>query len=633
MKSSLAILPAAASAAGGFGLAWVIAGYSLSTPNHPGNSGASSSSSILAHPVQPHAASQNSGEPLILQFRTALNLLGIPGLWAEELAACDVSGFPALLERIKALPARQRKHMTEFLLGRWVELDPVGGADLLESTRGHQDGDLTDFLRHWARVDSPAALAKAEHCGPTQLSRTLRDRAVLDPEELLQWLGQRPDLNPITLLDSGSDENRRAWQRLSEQDPQRMLAWSRQVPEDKLNHGLLQDLAAALAKTDPEQALAWAKSLKDTARSHAALAGAAAVLAASDPERALQIAAEMKPSGSYDPAQLQYQIARKLDLSDAAEVLGWVEQLPVSAFRSALTKGMVVKQLEIDPAKAFALAASLGPEAGMMHFIEIPGGMATSPEAARVVLEAAAAAGNSSLRETASKEALLRWMEISPASLADYLRDRMDTPLMQSMKEHLQAGLGVQQMRDGAADPALSEITKFTHAAFVKELAVEHPEKAIAELDKMEDPETRRELTKEMADNWARYNRTAVMDWAAGLQDPVDQASAWRAAAAAWTKEDSWQASQWVAGLPQGQGRDAAVQAMTSEISRTDPDLAWNWALSMTDPNLRSEALSVAALSWRMKDPASLQAVLHDPALPAAERVKVMEKLRATEVP
>ncbi|MES2709448.1 MAG: hypothetical protein V4726_22810 [Verrucomicrobiota bacterium] len=615
------------SAAGSFGLVSLISPMPM--PRGGGLEDLRISRDIvsLTDQEEPGNAALNSARPLVSRFRTVLELLGIPGSWAEELAAADTGGFPALLERMKDLPARQRECLRELLFGRWAELDAAGGAALLA---GYPlKNDLTDFLRIWSRLDFEAAAVKAEEHGPDQLRRTARDHALLDPQGLLRWLENRPDLNPITLFDSDSRENPEALKRLSAQDPARMLAWSREVPEDKLKPGFVQDLAAGLAKADPEKALEWAKSLKDTARSHAALAGAAGVLAARDPLRALRIAAGMQASGSYDPLNSQYEIARKLDLSNVDQIQGWLAQLPPSVFRSALTRKMVRDQLDRDPGRAFALAALLGSEAGMLNRAEIPMAMANSPEEARKLLDAAAGAAGSSLRDTLSREALLRWMEVSPSSLADYLKGRMDTPLMQSMRESLQAGLGVQKMLTGAADPALSEVIGYSRAAYVKELAVVNPDQAAAELGQVADPVARHQLAAEIADRWAKYNRTGVMDWAAGLQDPVDQAAAWRAVSEAWTREDSWQASNWISSLPAGPGRDAAVQAMTSEISAADPDLAWSWARSMTDPALRAEALASAAESWRRKDPAALEAALNDPALTAAERGRVVEKLQA----
>lgn len=561
-------------------------------------------------------------------MRVALEVLGISGGdWAERLAEEDAAGFPALLKRMEGLPARQREELRGLLFGRWAELDPVGAAARLaeEPLRN----DLTDFLRHWARLDFRSAAAWAEEAGPDLLRRTARDHALLDPQDFLHWLAGRPELNPVTLFDSDSKENLRALRRLTERDPRRMLVWSRALPEEKLKPEFLRDLGSGMARIDHDKAMEWARSLSGAARSDAALAGVAGELAARDPRRALEIAAAMKASVSYDPAESQHRIIQKLNLADAGQMRTLLAGLPESALRQALAKRVTIEQLAVDPAKAFSMAAELGPEAGMMHRIEIPWGMAVSEESARGLLEAAAGAPASSLRDTAAREALMRWMEISPASLAAYLKGRMDTPFLASMREALQAGMGVMRMRDGTVDPALREAVGFSGAAYVRELADGYPHQAAAALDQVEDPAARHRLTGEIADQWARWDRAGVMEWAAGLPDPADQAAAWRAVSEAWTREDSWQASHWISGLPAGPGRDAAVRAMTTEISGSDPDLAWRWALTMNDSAQRADSLAAAAASWRDRDPAALESALADPALPAAERARVLERLRA----
>lgn len=236
---------------------------------------------------------KHSGADLARLLRSQLTLLGLDPAWADSLSAANASGFPDLLEKVKRLPAGQREALLPLLLGRWAELDAAGGVEFFQSEK--DDDTLSALLREWSRMDFPAAAAKAGEIGGKVLRRTLRDKALTDPADLIAWLAGRPDLNPLTLFDSDSEDNARALKALSETDPDQMLAWTRQVPEDKWDTDLIADLAARLASRNPDDAVAWAKSLKDPARSALALAGAAKFLAATDPDRAVSLLQGLPP--------------------------------------------------------------------------------------------------------------------------------------------------------------------------------------------------------------------------------------------------------------------------------------------------------------------------------------------------
>lgn len=122
-------------------------------------------------------------------------------------------------------------------------------------------------------------------------------------------------------------------------------------------------------------------------------------------------------------------------------------------------------------------------------------------------------------------------------------------------------------------------------------------------------------------------DRSELKNWAANLEDASVQAAAWKSIAADWVKEDSWQASEWIAQLPDGKGRDSAVLSLAERIQKTDPDLAWKWGLSMGDPELKTQALSAAAASWRDKNPEALAQAMNEGNLTETERQAISEKL------
>lgn len=558
-------------------------------------------------------------------FRTALELEGIDSSWAESLAAADAAGFPALLERMgTAGKENQRDWLRELLLARWVMLDPLGGAEFFKSKKDEKN--LSILFCQWQRLDFEAAVAGAGEYGDQYLRRTLRDKGLTDPKGLMAWLAaERPDLNPLTLFNSGAEDAVKVLMRLAEADPSRMLAWARLAPGELANKGIevsypefARRFAALLAKTRPDEAIAWAKSLPESARSAEALAGAAQTLAVSDPARALEILKNL-PAGGEVP----WQVLGAIDVTDPARAKALAESLPKGEMRAWLMANTKVTLLGKDPAKAFALADSLGPEEGLSDGV-YPPEEARTPEGARRLTDAALEAGDSTFRDTAVKEVLLAWMEKDSASLADYLKGKMDTPLLVSMKESLQGGLALQQILYGQADPALLGEIGLPPQAMVKALRNIDPARAVEILKTMDHPEPAM-----VSDIVLRLESGEAMALADSLKSPEAQAAVWKTLTVRGMNEDSHRTSEWIATLPAGQGRDTAVLAMTQEIQKSDPDLAWGWALSMTEPDLKAQALTTAARAWNRRDSASLQQALNDSHLTPAERGAVEEKLKS----
>ncbi|MES2709436.1 MAG: hypothetical protein V4726_22750 [Verrucomicrobiota bacterium] len=567
-----------------------------------------------------------TGPALAAQFRALLSQLGLDPSWAEGLAAGDTSGFPDLLERMKALPDARKGPLRDFLLGRWAALDPVGGVAFFQS-RKDEDG-LADLFRQWQRLDFPAAAARAGEYGGKILPRTLCDKALLDPAGLLAWLADRPDLNPLSLFSSESEENSKALSRLAEAGPDKMLSWLRQLPEDKWDRGLVKILAAQLAKNGPDEAVAWARLIKDAKQSDAALTGVAGALAAASPERALSLLAALPEAEDYEGRSSLMEAMAKIKVRDGARAAELVKGMPAGEARAVLRHLALGQLLESDPAAAFRLSETPGMEQGVSWLSGNLSASAQTPESARRILEAAGEAKDSVYRESVAKEALVNWLEKEPASLAAYLREKGGTPLLGGLRQDIQKALAVQQWRDGGADPELLAIVGLPRAVLVESRTMENPAAAARGLESLEDPAARQRLAGGITKEYVLQDRGGAMAWAETVKDPELQATVWKAIAGNWVEEDSWQASQWIARLPEGQGRDGAVLAMAGGISKTDPDLAWKWALSIGDPGLKNQALSAAATAWSRKDAAALHQALGDGTLTPAEQQAVLEKLK-----
>ncbi len=572
------------------------------------------------------------GEPASIgdQLRSAFKLLVIDDDWAGALAANSAAGFPALMEKLQTVPQGRRQLLETMLLDRWAQLDPVGGADyfkqLADSNPGDQQADdaLANFIRQWGMIDFTAAAAKAEEYGGKTTRRTLREKAKLDPTGFLSWANDHPDINPFSILTSDNPENDFALGRLAELDLDRVLAWSRDVPVEKWRTQLAPALAEKLAKRYPNDAIAWAKGLGDPAATTSALAGVAKALAETNPTRALALLKELGPGNDFPLYATYQEVITKLGLSDPDKALDALEGLPRGQLRSQMMGQALQKLLASDPAKAFALSEKLGTETGGMGFVPGDGNATKTPDDARRMLDLAAKASDSSFRQQVAMVSLMSWLQADQQSLGEYLKSNLDQPMFKDVKAQMGPGLAAMMLESGQAiDPGLAEAVGMKPEMTVQAMAERDPAGAATRLGTVSDPEARTKIIGQIAGSWTDRDRSDALDWADGLASPAEQAAAYKSISGKWMDEDSHRASAWIGSLPAGQPRDAAVSSMVSSVAASDPDLAWQWGLTMSDSAQRTEALSTTARQWQAKDAAAAQEALRSPALSDADRAAI----------
>lgn len=573
-------------------------------------------------PPELSAATQATRRALAAQIRTALILQGIDPGWADDLAAGDSSGFPALLEKLSSFSGSQKATLTSILLARWAALDPLGGVAFLKFQK--DDETLSALFREWGQIDFDTAAAKSTEYGDQCVRRTLREKARLDPAGFLRWVRDHPGINPLALFNSGPGENTEALQRLAELDPDRMLAWSRQVPEDQWNEDFPNTFAARLAKRSPEEAIAWAKTLTHPTRSEAALCGIGGALATTQPGRALALLAELPAQSSYEIRGLYPAILGKLNLVDPGKAMVVAKAFPPGDIRNEILSRTMTAMLKQDPARAFEISDSLGPEASAALSSNLLS-FTRDPDEARRILEAAPEAGETSFRRETTRAALLVWLQSDPASLGVYLKDRMETPLLYGLKADLQKGMALLALQTGQPTEAGLMAAVGLDPKFTVEALLEtDPARAAVALEQVHDAASRKQTAGDLATAWAARDRGDALEWATTLTEPAEQAAAWQAIAGHWLGEDSHRASEWITTLPPGTGRDAAVLTMARHIQDTDPDLSWKWALTLSDSTVKTNALQEVASQWSRRDAAAARSALENSGLTLEERRDIL---------
>jgi hypothetical protein len=77
-----------------------------------------------------------------------------------------------------------------------------------------------------------------------------------------------------------------------------------------------------------------------------------------------------------------------------------------------------------------------------------------------------------------------------------------------------------------------------------------------------------------------------------------------------WTHADYQGAAQWLGSLREGNQRDSAISSFASVAAKIDGASAVDWALAVTDPDLRRSSLDDVVRKWKEADPEAATAYL-----------------------
>jgi hypothetical protein len=84
-----------------------------------------------------------------------------------------------------------------------------------------------------------------------------------------------------------------------------------------------------------------------------------------------------------------------------------------------------------------------------------------------------------------------------------------------------------------------------------------------------------------------------------------------------WTHADYQGAAKWLSSLPTGKQRDTAVFGFATVATKIDGATAVDWALTITDPNVRRSCLEDVVRMWRKSDAEATNAYLREKGIEA----------------
>ncbi len=487
------------------------------------------------------------------------------------------------------------------------ETDPEKALQLTLSNSASQQDSYTarSFMQGWLARDPGAALAAFEalpagefRSGLTQgLAQTY---AATDPEAALAW--SRSLTNPA----DRSAALQQVLGELASKDPQQALALADRPEFATQRREVVTAAVTSWAKKDFDAAFAWTVGLKSPADQQEIFKNLANDLTAAQRGKLLEIAGTLpaEAAKSIYHSALNY---ASMQGGDAAQNL--IDKITSPSLREELLKGMVdgyagsiEKRLE-NFEKLQSSSKSPGQVTNLARQMA-----STDPERA---FKWAQGLDSPDLQKSGVTAALSSWAQNDPAAAAAKAAGLTDPAQREEAMRTVAAGWAGSDEKAALAwaDGLAGKERSAALGALVQNLQMANPAQAqqvfqrfTATLDPGTAPSPESKgVARSLASTLTENNPQQAITWAQGLPSGGLRDEAVAGIASKWAGYDAMATSQWVGGLPAGDGRDLAAGQLVTAIARDDPESAWAWATSITDPTKRRQAAAAALQSWKAR--------------------------------
>lgn len=535
--------------------------------------------------------------------------LGDQIAWLDRLAKADVEEMKNMLEEARKNPDPYfRRIFREMVFTKWIREDAAAAREFAQS---YDDGRIRSlFVQYWAKADPDGALEYYKTSGSwTQHAWACQTLAEEDPGKYLE-LAADPSKGVASFA---REQTLEAVMREGTRGTQAAAEAAMKLPNQDHGSQMLQGSCFLWAQKDPAEAMKWAQSLEPGDTKNAALFGVLREMASRDPRAALT---QIEGMGKIT---LPNAIAKDLATAMVAKNPGEAETI-LHTYNKESKFPMLVEA--ILPSIEKPGVSSVMP---LLEKFWDPNYKPNKPNLplgplSRWIPENAAAEW-SDLAAFQSSEARTK----VAAVLAPQLAKENPTAALAAasastdpaLKEMLAAELSrnAAKQRDEAAflkASALLEGKALNQAVFdmTRELAENAPslKEAVAFADRQQGVVKERAMDM-VAWVWAERDPAAAMSFAnapdsqlsSGIKTELVQR---------WAKDDSFAASAWLNEQPPGQARDQFTYGLVRSIAESEPDSAFAWTRTLTDPAKQEQWSAWALQKWAQHDaPAAWQAV------------------------
>jgi len=215
---------------------------------------------------------------------------------------------------------------------------------------------------------------------------------------------------------------------------------------------------------------------------------------------------------------------------------------------------------------------------------------------------------NDGSKVSAAKSLAATWAKTNPQRAAVWINSLQTGPLRQEAARAL-AVSWVEKEPKAAAEWALIETQFHANKALISDTiqtyTQQSPDEAEAFLRASADAYDIDAALSSHLSARAKENPAAAADWLLNLskEDPLYTPEHARNIVFTWTETDSIAASAWLSEQPAGPERDAAIAGFSESIRPFEPEAAAEWASTITNPDRRTEELTISLQSWAQSQP------------------------------
>lgn len=534
--------------------------------------------------------------------------------------------LPGLYAEVKDLKdAFRRRAFRSALIGEWAASNPQAALAYL----GEKDqGMVMQLIREWVRIDANAAVTALLAGGEKQhgnLRSVLADVAKFAPERLAEVISALPKSQ--SRWDTTAQD---AFNQFALKDPEAARRAAESVT-GPLRGQALAGVASAWAEKEGEAALKWGQAMPSGEERDAVLKSVLVGWAKTDPLAALD-RIDLVPPGEegYYASDVGARVLREAGKKDWDETMRWLRDHPGKLGRSSLDglQDALSRRLAVDPGGAMRSVSTAGVP-GMENVLS-----------------------NSLLNDGyAQKDAIWQWLDRQPSNefaasarswvinatawhepmaamaLLEQLAgtEGSRTILERGARSMINGGAAMEQFDEflEAASPKLRPYLLETGFSCGMDEFGSDPEKWVKRLDEL--PEDKRtEARRLLGMGWAMSDPASAMKWATSLPEGPQRDAAFFPVISGWAQKNSYDASQWIEKQPVGRTRDLATSSLVGALVQSQPETAWNWAITIEGEQERLNALQLAYIGVRRKNSAGADQLLEDARLP----LNLLETLR-----
>lgn len=433
---------------------------------------------------------------------------------------------------------------------------------------------------------------------------------------------------------------------------QEMATSAMQLPEGAERDMALMLSLGELAEKNPAQALQFAESLPEGDERDQALRWIATGLPSGNIERTLALADSV---GDSDLRELIVaKVIAKEAETDPVSAMNALELIEDSGIRANALAATAESWATSDPEGALAHARNSADPAVRSDLLLALSGSSEADSAQ--VFEAVLQQMPSGMSyQAAISDLFENWVEKDPSAAAVALEQIPPGPALDSATFEVAGALA-------NSDAPKSEIAAWIGGlpagsarmealdGFYSEWGRSDPKGALVEVSRLTGGD-RGAAMNSLVNAWAGKDPAGVLDWALGgangfdeakdvaIQsgirgiarvDPDDasrrintvpsalQASATSALVEVWSEVDAEAAADWLSSKPRGPLIDGAAGRLAISLAKEDPEMAMDWALSISAPESRQQTAREVARQWSQRDPESARAYLgksNDPSI------------------